>query len=227
MNFKKLTVLAACAAALNLTGCSSVSKRASGFDLSRIDSFVTMNETTINDVRAMMGTPTVWAQTKEGETILGFALVGHNTGAVWARNMGKYYATLGLGARTWEETEKIALFKFNKDNKLIEVKKDGVAYLIKHRFMYWNECERRLTQEEINSPIVYSDDEICKVYAEDVAAKKGIPVDEVDTGEEFDWCNLPCQVTRSINRHFDNVVSVDDLVDEAEGDGSRFREVFP
>ena len=49
--------------------------RSAGYDLSRIDSFVTVNETTISDVRKLLGTPSVIAQTKEGEKILGYALV--------------------------------------------------------------------------------------------------------------------------------------------------------
>lgn len=227
MNFKKLTVLAACAATLTLTGCSSVSMRSAGYDLSRIDSFVTVNETTISDVRKLFGTPSVIAQTKEGETILGYALVGHNQLAVAARNLGKSAATFGLGSDKREFTEKIALFKFNKDNKLVEVKKDGVSFLRMSRFSVWNECERIMSPEELNSPIVYSDVEICDLYAEEQAAKRGVKVEDIDIGEETPGCNLPCQVRRSVVRNFDNVVSMDDIIDAAEGDGSRFREVFP
>lgn len=227
MNFKKLTVLAACAATLTLTGCSSVNTRSSGYDLSRIDSFVTMNQTTPTEVRQLFGTPTIIAQTKESETIFGYALIGHNTAAVYARNLGKSAATLGLGAKKYEFTEKIAFFKFNKDNKLVEVKKDGVSFLIRRRLTSWNECERIMNPEEIDSPIVYSDVEICKLYAEEVAAKKGIKVEDVDIGEEFERCNLPCQVVRSLNRHYKNIVSLDGVVDEMEGDGSKLREVFP
>ena len=227
MNFKKLSLLVACASALALTGCTSVSMRASGYDLSRIDSFVTKNETTISDVRALMGTPTVFAQTKEGETILGYALTGHNSGAAFARNFGKGMLTTGIGSKKLEETQKNAIFKFNQEGKLVDLQKDGVAYLFKLRFTTWNECERRLTPEEINSPIVYSDAEICKLYAEEVAAQKSISVKDVDIEEEFEGCNLPCQVERSINRFHKDVINVDNTVDELPGDGSRFREVFP
>ena len=227
MNFKKLSILVACSAAIALTGCSSVQKRSEGYDLSRIDPFVTVNETTISDVRQLFGTPSVEAKTKDGGTILGFAFVGHNSLAVFARNLGKSAATFGLGSDKREFTEKMALFKFDSNQKLVEVKKDGVSFLLRSRFKIWNECERIMTPEELNSPIVYSDIEICDLYAEEQAAKRGVKVEDIDIEEETESCNLPCQVRRSIKRHYDNIASMDDLVDELPGDGSRFREVFP
>lgn len=210
----------AAAVALTLSGCASVNKNISGYDLSRIDPYVEINKTTLPEVREMLGTPTVLAKNAEGDTIIGYAFVGHNTAAVWARNLGKSAATFGLGSKKYEYTLKNPMFRF-KDGVLVEFKKDGTAFLRRGRFTLWNECELKLTPEEINSPANYSDAEICSRYAEAVAAKKGIPVDKVDTGEEFEYCNLPCQVFRQMKEAFPNIVEVTDRVDSEPNDGKK------
>lgn len=215
----------ASAAALMLTGCASVNSQSSGYDLSRIDPHVTLNKTTPAEVRELLGTPTAIAKTSEGDLIFGYAFVGHNTGAVWARNLGKSAATLGLGAKKYEFTLKNPMFRF-KDGVLVDFKKDGVAFLIRGRFSRWNECELKLTPEEINSPANFSDAEICSRFADAKAAEKGIPVEKVDIGEEFKSCNLPCQVRRQMYQAFPNIVWSNDLIDAEPNDGKRIQDVF-
>lgn len=70
------------AAALTLTGCASVNKSAAGYDLSKLDPHIELNKTTLAEVREMLGTPTALGKTADGNTVAGYALVGHNTGAV-------------------------------------------------------------------------------------------------------------------------------------------------
>ncbi|MDO4936432.1 MAG: hypothetical protein Q4E62_00780 [Sutterellaceae bacterium] len=185
-----------------------------------------MNETTLSEVRALLGTPTLMAKAEDGNTVVGYGLAGNNYWSGFGRSLGKGALTLGLGANSYEYTVKAVLFKFDADNKVIDYKKGGASYITKHRFTYWNECERKLTQEEINSPTNYPIEEVCKVYAQEVAAKKGIRVDEVDIDEEFEWCNIPCQTTRSAIEAFGKLTDATNSVDEIEGDGSKGKLIF-
>lgn len=215
----------AVAAALTLTGCASVNKSASGYDLSKLDPHIELNKTTLAEVREMLGTPTTLGKTSDGNTVAGYALVGHNTGAVFARNLGKSALTFGLGSSKHEFTIKNPMFLF-KDNVVIDYKKDGVAYLMMQRFTIWNECELKLTPEEINSPAVFSDIEVCTRYAKAKAAEKNIPVEDVDLGEEYEGCNIPCQVRRQMKEAFPNIVELNDLVDSEPNDGKLLNAVF-
>lgn len=224
----KRSILAAglaVAAALTLTGCASVNKSASGFDLSKLDPYIQLNKTTLPEVREMLGTPTIMAKTSDGDTVVGYALAGHNTAAVYARNLGKSAATLGLGARKYEFTLKNPMFLI-KDNVVVDYKKDGVAYLHRYRFLQWNECELKLTPEEINSPAYYSDVEICSRYAQHIAAERNISVDDVDLGEEYELCNLPCQVEREMKEAFPNIVETNGLVEVEPNDGKLLEAIF-
>ena len=220
MNFKLLA--SAVMAAAVLSGCSSVTVDYDGHDASRADQFIIPGKTTVTEARAYLGTPTVTAVCKaDGEKVYGWALAGHNTAGAIMRGMGKGMVTLGLGAQSSEYTVKNILVKVNADGVVTDYKKNGASYITKDRFTFWNECERNLTDEEVNSPIVYRISEVCPKYAAEVAAKEGIKVEDVDTGKEFEWCNIPCQTRRGVVRAFGEISEMNDLVKAEEGDGSK------
>jgi hypothetical protein len=144
----------------------SVSK--DGYDLSKIDPSVELNKTTLKDLRAMLGTPTFIATEKNNGEVVGFAFVGHNLGAVSAREFGRMMLSLGFAADKWEVTEKVAVFKLDKKGVVTDYQKGGASFLYRSRLTSWNECERKLTPEEINSKANYMSLE---------AALSGIPSD--------------------------------------------------
>lgn len=222
MQIKKILLASSLCAALILTGCASPKSMSDrGFDISCIDPFIKLNETTLEQLRAYLGTPTLIAVAEEdGHTIVGYGLTGHSRWGSYGRAMGKNALTLGLGSKSYEYTVKTVLFKLDADNKVIDYKKTGVSYVTKKRFTLWNECERKLTQQEINSPANYGVDEICQIYAEEVAAKKGIPVSEVDTGQEFEHCNWKCQTARGAVEVFGKIKDENLYVEALESDGS-------
>lgn len=222
----KTPLLLALASVL-LTGCASIQKSYDGHDLSRIDPYVEKNKTTYREMRGLLGTPTLTAKTKDGDFVAGWALVGNRPGGAFGRNVGKGMLTLGFGSKTNEATVKNVIVRFADDGTVADVRKSGWSYLQKHRITYWLECERPLTEAELNTPLNYTVDEICEVYANEVAAKENIPVDEVDTGKETDFCNIPCHTRRDAVSAFGPLVEVDQLVDAEEGDGARFAEIFP
>lgn len=227
MKIRKIFLTGTACAALFLTGCASVKTSSNGFDASRVDPFIKLNETTLADVRVLLGTPTMMGVTQDGgHTVVGYGLAGHNAWGGFGRAMGKNLLTMGLGAKSYEYTVKTVLFKFDADNKVIDYKKSGASYLTKRRLTFWNECERKLTQQEINSPVNYGVSEICKIYALEIAAKEGIKADDVDTGKEFEFCNIPCQTIRGAVEAFGELKSQSDLIERQDGDGSKSQLLF-
>lgn len=223
---KTLLPLLACAAIL-LSGCASIQNSYDGYDISRIDPFIEVNKTTADELRALLGTPTMTATDKDGNQILGFALVGNRPGGAYGRNIGKAFATLGFGSKTYEVTSKNAIFKLNDLGVVTDFKSNGWAWLQKNRFTFWIECDRRLTEEEMNKAVNYTVDEIQRTYAEAAAAEKGIPVDAVDVEEEFEWCNIPCHTVRGAVEAFGPLSNVVTVVEEKPGDGSKFHLIYP
>ncbi len=223
---KKVTLAACAAAVLLASGCASVRTDSDGFDASVVSPFIKVNETTMKEVRAYLGTPTLSAEAADGSKVLGYGLVGHNTAGAFGRNFAKGAMTLGFGAKSYEYTVKSLLFKFNGDGVVTDYKTDGVSYVTKQRLTMWNECERRLTPQEINSPVTYGVSEICEEYAKDVAAKENIAVDKVDTGKEFPFCNIACQTTRHAVSAFGELKNVITVVDKEDGDGSKEDLIF-
>ena len=225
-NQLKTPLLLALASVL-LTGCASIQNSYDGHDLSRIDPYVEKNKTTYREMRALLGTPTITGTTKDGDFVAGWALVGNRPGGAYGRNVGKHMMTLGFGSKTEEATAKNVVVRFADDGTVADLRKSGWSYLHKWRVTHWLECERPLTEAELNKPLIYTVDEICEIYATEVAAKENLPVDEVDIGKETEWCNLPCHTRRDAEAAYGPLENYDDLVDEEEGDGARFAEIFP
>lgn len=222
---KKL--LLAAAAAVLLSGCASMQKSYDGYNLALLDPYVEINKTTLSELRGYLGTPTLIGKAEDGSKIVAFALVGNREGGAYGRNVGKGMLTLGLGSKTWEATAKSAIFKLDANDVVVDYKKDGWSFLMKHRFTYWIECDRRLSAQELNEPLNYTVDEVCKKYAEHVAATEGIELGQVDIGKEFEWCNLPCHTLRDAQNAFGKLTEVNSLVDELPGDGEKIDLVFP
>ena len=210
-----------------LGGCASYQQDSHGFNVSQIDDFITLNQTTVSDVRALFGTPTFLGTTLDDEkTVIGYAFVGNNEGLSFMKNWGKGMLTLGFGSSTYDYTLKNVYFKFDDQNRVTEIKKNGYAFLSKHRLTYWNECEVKLSDAEVNSSIHYEGKEICNRYAKEVAKTKGIDEKDVDRGEEFAFCNIPCHAVRGALDAFGKFKNYTNVVEKAEGDGTRAKEVF-
>lgn len=224
MHFRTLICLAA---AVALTGCASVKRDTDGYDTESIKSVIKVGETSLTDIRAVFGTPTLTAVcVSDNAQIVGYALAGDGGAATFGKNFGYGMLTFGFGAKTNQVTQKNVIFKFNDDGILTDYQRNGVSYLIRKRLTFWNECERKLTEDEVLRRVNYSADEVCKNYAKDVAAKEGIPVSEVDTGKEFEFCNIPCQTERAAKEFYGELKDVEMLVPSQEGDGSKGHILF-
>ena len=218
---------AAAGTSIALTGCVSVQKSYDGHDASRVDPFVELNKTTVAQMREYLGTPATLAQDKDGNQVVVFALVGNRDGGAFARNLGKSMLTFGFGASITEYTQKNIIFKATPEGVITDMKKNGWAYLLKHRALFWNECERPLNEQEMDTPLNYTVKEIQQTYAEWAAAQRGIPVEDVDLGKETDFCNMSCMANRDAIKAFGPLVAIDGTVDALEGDGSKFDLVVP
>lgn len=221
-----LTIAAISCLAL-LGGCASYQSSNEGFNLSQVDNFVTVNKTTIDEVRAMFGTPTVMGTSKnDGKTVIGYAFVGNNANVSLLKNLGKMTLTYGIMSNSTDYTVKNLYFKFDDQNRVTTIKKNGYAYLAKSRITSWNECEFKLTDAEVNSSVHYAGDEICNRYAKIVAKSKGISEKSVDKGEEFPSCDIACHNLRGATEFFGKFKEYSDNVKSAKGDGSRAQEIF-
>lgn len=56
----------ACASAL-LSGCASVHNSYDGYDITQIDPFIKVNQTTAAELRELLGTPTMTATDQDGK----------------------------------------------------------------------------------------------------------------------------------------------------------------
>lgn len=186
------------ATGLAISGCSSIISPkvgAYGHDLSKVEQLLTVNQSTGDDARALFGRPTIVGETMDGEKFYAFAFEGGNNIGNMATNTVLSIATVGvLKNFNYEYTTKILYVKLDKNDKIIDIKKTGYAYI-----MYgheYNRCDIHLTDEEVNSPASFSYREICKRYAEGISKKQGIPVDQVDTDKELYSCNAACHASK-------------------------------
>lgn len=227
MNTKRLLILASAVVFLNGCATSSMKNSYDGFDVSKIDPFIKVNQTTAAELREMLGTPAMTATDANGNRIMAFTLVGNRPGGAFGRNVGKSALTLGLGADVWEQTAKNVIFKLDDKGVVIDYKTNGWAWLQKHRFTFWNECDRKLSPAEMRTALNYTVKEIQTTYAQAAAAEKNIPVEDVDMGEEFEWCNIPCHTARGAVEAYGKLTNIEQSVKAEPNDGSRFTMIFP
>lgn len=64
-------------------------------------------------------------------------------------------------------------------------------------------------------------------YAQAVAAEKNVPVEDVDVGEEFEWCNIACHTARGAVEAYGKLANIEQSVKAEPNDGSRFTMIFP
>ena len=115
---KKLSFLAVIIAASGiLSGCVSMQQQSSGFDASKVDPYVKVNTTKVDELRAILGTPTLSAvAVSDNARIYGWALSGHNSAASFGKNMFKSMTTLGFGSKVYDYTLKNIYVKADDHN---------------------------------------------------------------------------------------------------------------
>ena len=178
MKFKSLLLLLG-AASLLLTGCVNATVQSKPMNLKKIEQNVVKNETTMSDLRAMLGTPFVIGTAKDdNQKVVGFVLTTstfNNMGASIAKKM----LTLGFGSTYTPMLMKDAVFKLDNSNKVTDYKFVGYSYVSRHRAGIWDEALRELTEEELYSEVSYTVDETYEKYYEHLAKEQGVSVDEV------------------------------------------------
>ncbi len=181
------------------SGCISTKIDAGGFNLAGLETLVKTNETTLSDLRALFSTPTFIGETVQGDTVVGYAFLAVDYLSGSFKVLGSTFLTLGAVSTVHPYTQKNAYFKLDKSGRVIEIKKNGYAYIMNLNSdgSGQNECEFDLTDEEVNSATYYSNRfEIRARYAKEVAKLKGIAIKDVDTSEEFFPCDEKCHAKR-------------------------------
>ena len=213
--------------ALLTSGCLATKIDADGFNLARLDSLVKTNETTLNDLRALFSTPTFIGETVQGDSIVGYTFLAADYLSGSFKVLGSTVLTLGAVSTIHPYTLKNAFFKLDKSGRVIEIKKNGYAYLenVKSNGDGWNECEFDLTDEEINSSVCYTNRfEIRARYAKEMAKLKGIAVKDIDTSEEFFLCDEKCHAKRGAIKAYGQFRQMNFDVKRESDDGSRHKE---
>mgnify|MGYP006956041839 CR=1 FL=1 len=195
---KQFLLVGVLATDLALSGCSSVISPkvgAYGHDLSKVEQLLAVNQSTGDDARSLFGRPTIVGETMDGDKFYAFAFEGGNNVGNMVANTALSIASVGVFKNfNYEYTMKILYIKLDKNDKIIDIKKTGYAY-IRYGSEY-NRCDIRLTDAEVNSPASFGYREICKRYAEGISKKQGIPVAEVDTDKKLYSCNAACHASK-------------------------------
>lgn len=193
---KKFIASTLIATTIVLTGCSSKAeiKAPEGYttiiddqfpDLTKADQLLSKGKSTTDDVRSIFGTPNYIAKTqKTNKIIYVYCFVPKDIMKGYTgTNFSRAIVTLGLSKNGWPNTNKVIYFVFN-DKTLEDIKYQGYAHVQFHSFDPWYEAFQFLTEEEFKAPTVYSANEIYQMYANKLAQKKGVPVEQI-TQEEI------------------------------------------
>lgn len=213
-------------AILGLTGCAGGTRThdTEGFNLSQLETIVKVNETTYSDLRKLFRKPTLIGTTANDERVVVYAFRGRDTFYTGMEGLTVSLLTLGSVAAAFPETVKIAYFVLDKDDKVVAIKKNGYAYLIKDKgnSYKWNECELTLTDAEVNSDAYFSGRlDLCTRFKNEVAQRKGIDPKDVDDDEEFFYCDAKCHAQRGFNKLFGKFKVLQTEFFKEDADGSR------
>ena len=175
MKFKSLLLLLG-AASLLLTGCVNSTVQSKPVSITKIEQNVTKNQTTLSDLRAMLGTPFVIGKTKDDHKKVAGFMLRTSSWANEGKNFAKHMLTFGFGSKATPYVIKNAIFKFDDNDVVTDYAFNGYSFIIKHRMSFWNEAQRELTDEELKSDVSYTEDETYDKYLESVAKEKGVAV---------------------------------------------------
>ncbi|MGN0915087.1 MAG: hypothetical protein ACI4NE_01865 [Succinivibrio sp.] len=214
---------------LTLTGCVNTTSSSVVPSLQDIKEKVVDTGDTIEVARAKLGTPSIIAVKNDTTQVLAFSFT-NGMFSNFGKNFAKGFFTLGLGSKTNPVVIKTAYITF-VDGKAENVKFAGYSYITKNRITFWNEAEHELTEEEINSPLNFTIDEIYELYYKDKAAELNVPVNELPSDvkdKEFPFYNIHGHVCLGFDKYFKLKEFQNFIADpEAlENDGSRIKEIL-
>ena len=235
-HFFRTGLFLGCASTFGLMGCTfnKADHDTSGFNLSQLETIVKVNESTIDDVRAIFSKPDISATLMDGSTVFGYMFEADDLSSL-AENAFTQAITFTLAYKTQYTTIKNAFFKFDKDGKVVEIKKNGYAFLNQYKgtrddpdhFFSWNRCEVVLTDAEVNSDINYfGRGDICPRYQKEVAERDGVTPESVDTDKKFFYCDQKCHLKRGLGKAFGQYKNSTFDVALKDGDRSRMSEML-
>ena len=130
MKFKSLLLLLG-AASLLLTGCVNSTVQSKTVNVTKIERNVTKNQTTLADLRAMLGTPFVIGKTSDDHKKVDGFMLRTSTWTNAGKNIAKSMFTLGLVSKSTPFVIKNAIFKFDDNDVVTDYKFNGYSYVAK------------------------------------------------------------------------------------------------
>ena len=117
---KKITLTLGLASVIALTGCATnhhTTRNEKLLDVTRVEKFITKDQSTLTDVRELIGTPAYAAKTVQGNDIVGYSFVGERSGASAAGHAIADILTLGIAADDEHKTVQKNIYFLLDDNK--------------------------------------------------------------------------------------------------------------
>ena len=202
-----------------VTGCSSSyhsTRDDKMLDVTRVEKFVNKGETTLGEVRELIGTPGIAGRTIDGKDFVGFAIVGQRSAADEAGKFAASVLTFGIvNDDEYKYIQKNIFFVLD-DNKVVQdIKYHGYAYMHKTKaFSIVVNCQRELTDQELRDTTNYSKDYIIKTWKDYVleqrpadvvaiAQKENTPLEKLDYEDiEYNSVGIPTHLQMSAHKLF-------------------------
>ena len=195
---KKITLTLGLASFIALTGCATnhhTTRNGKLLDVTRVEKFITKDQSTLSDVRELIGTPAYAAKTVQGNDIVGYSFVGERSGASAAGHAIADILTLGIAADDEHKTVQKNIYFLLDDNKVVKDIKYG-GYMGIYHFgslgaSQYMKALRKMTDEELRQTENYSDDYIINSWKQYIVEKKPedvakVAADKKKTIEELD-----------------------------------------
>ena len=223
-----------------VTGCSSSyhsTRDDKMLDVTRVEKFVNKGETTLGEVRELIGTPGIAGRTIDGKDFVGFAIVGQRSAADEAGKFAASVLTFGIvNDDEYKYIQKNIFFVLD-DNKVVQdIKYHGYAYMHKTKaFSIVVNCQRELTDQELRDTTNYSKDYIIKTWKDYVleqrpadvvaiAQKENTPLEKLDYEDiEYNSVGIPTHLQMSAHKLFGDYTNeeINTFVQDKDKDGSK------
>lgn len=169
-------------------------------DVTRVEKFITKDQSTLSDVRELIGTPAFAAKTVQGKDIVGYSFVGERSAASVAGHAVADILSFGIASDDEQKTVQKNIYFLLDDDKVVKDIKYGGYMGITHMEGLtgpaYMKALRKMSDQELRDTTNYSDDYIINSWKQyivekkpedvaKVAADKKKSIEELDEDEVF------------------------------------------
>lgn len=202
--FKKIVLgLGLLGSVLVFTGCANHNTTSADtmIDVSKVEKYITLGTTTLQETRELLGTPTISGKTLDGKDFVGFSFIGERGyGEGIARGVG-HILSFGIVSDNESYFTQKNLYFVLDENKIVQnFKYNGYSYIMHAgKIFRWNLAQRELNDSELRSSTKFSKDYIINAWKKEIVetqpkiAKKAAEKEKVSIEElEYDDVEYAC-----------------------------------